>query len=334
MMKILKSKKGLMSVCSIMVAVALIAGSTFAWFTSSAAGPEGDFQAGTLKVVFEQPTNFVPVPDNNLGLQPGDYVTGVNVGNLPARPTDPTDPDYAAEMAAYEAALNAVPNVNWGHIKNEGTLPMLVKVNQNIKVTCNRNANGDVVANYVMPKAQNGVIFGLTIPLTTKNMLTYNDMSTGATGPDSYVFQFVNRANGEVYFLMDPGTDLQVDCVIDMKTNASDWYDLDASGNKIPVDADADGEQDVDAKGFPVWKITTPNPRLLDNRYQGCIIDASQNLSATQGLMLQAWKDLFNVTPEDLDFANDPTAPHGGFGTMSAPMSAAEFIYAYIAARS
>ncbi len=91
MMKVLKSKKGLMSAAAILIALAVISGATFAWFTGNAGNSNGGTVVGLLRVTSDGLDEFNNAINDPDGLPPqagDDFFSGdasiQNIGNLPA----------------------------------------------------------------------------------------------------------------------------------------------------------------------------------------------------------------------------------------------------------
>lgn len=217
MKKILKNKKSLLSLCTILMAMALIAGATFAWFTVNGTAGEGSFVSGNLKVDYKLDMPTDP-PDE--GFQPGDF----SLGEL-------------------------------GYIRNTGTLPLFLQIDAsviaNLKYEYGPNWNDDghrglvEVAPYVADPSL--VLFGLNIPLVNE----VGDMiNKGFINNESFVSRFfeVDPGTGMLvyvgndwpktfhwvlretpgdpdspvvanFFAMDPTAEVLVNTVVDWYTN-------------------------------------------------------------------------------------------------------------------
>ena len=273
-MKILKNKKALSSVAAILVALALIAGSTMAWFVIEGGGIVGGGTAGYLD--FEVKFNADPETVWEAG-DPG------SVWPMYA------DADTLATLYT-ETELNQM----FGWIENTGNLSILIKLGSVLQTKVfwdcpDRNLVRPVIANrvearggtgpsanmtanptgYVLPAEDNGVLGSLWFPPTPQNLeMAVNGMA-------------IYESNGDWYLFLDPGAWVHVALGLDWETNA-----------------------DHSVRDNPDPAISR---KYIDALYMGAQVSFAEDYGwlATQGNYTQAWVDefgidLFTMTAYDL----------------------------------
>lgn len=196
-MKILKNKKSLTSLATILIALAVIASSTYAWFVVVSKGPEGSVDVGTLNmktenvfndVVDAQPGNIYPA---DLG---AGYIKNTGSLNLVTSLSDvnPT-------ITRYLKVDNTKPNSDWK------TGPRLFGYIQN---------PDDMLADAGYAGVEGAVKVKIAIPPTADNIQALTVDNT------AFLYNDSSDYDGNWYLALTPGTKLDIAVVVDFKTNA------------------------------------------------------------------------------------------------------------------
>ncbi len=283
MMKVLKSKKGLMSVCAMLVAIALVAGSTYAWFVWKTPATTGDISMGLLKLEYKLPFTDV------VNCQPGDLVEAVDKGPWNYDQSgDPlgTDADGNPIME-YATDIYSDLRVKWGYLKNVGTLDAIVKIDSKLTGVDCFYAPGDTALEnkLTVPNAGDPTLFPyeLSLPKTTNNeSVIYDGNHTPAAGVFNTIIQMTDAA-GNAYFFIPA--------------------DLGAPAQDPKIDLDA--KIDMETKAA-----------LIDYTYNEAELKVSSSVEATQAMYDAAWMALWGIDASDLEFAFTGGNP-GGIGTSS-----------------
>lgn len=292
-MKILKNKKSLMSLCTILMAMTIIAGATFAWFTVSGSAGGGQFVSGNLKVEFDfkMPTDHPPE-----GYQAGDF---------------------------YESD-------DLGFVKNTGTLPLFLKINPQVTATLKYELDpaGTVDGNRglkLVPPYQPAnclVLMGINVPLVDDagNMINNGyinsvsmlgrlfdiDPITGMITPKDPANIGLLTFHWVLYETPhDPTTPI-----------VGQYFDM-VSGAEVNANAVLD------------WRT---NAATIDNTYEDAEFAYSLNLRGTQAAyddaIYAAFPELVDI--DDLDMADDglitASRAYNPFAGMSASEIRALFI--------
>ncbi|MCL2747356.1 MAG: hypothetical protein FWE59_01715 [Oscillospiraceae bacterium] len=302
-MKILKNKKCLASIASILVALALIAGSTMAWFVLRGDLGVEVIEVGYLDVVIEGLFGdyiFDKNDDDYSPAEPG-QILGPNwliandqdTGALFIRGLDDWD-DYDDGFENGSEDSSGI-TVQWGKIENTGNLDIILKLVTGMEVTRYwedpddafpseawlpynvpvDSVTGDYIMEYRLggvldevtagyPGVDGAVIGQLIVPPTINNL-----DALGATGEAAFW-----RDDNDVYYLrLKPGVYIDCIIVVDLLTNAV-------------YDVLNDQDPDVAAK-------------YLDNTYMECDVQVGFSFVATQGNQFNAWADVFGETIAD-----------------------------------
>ena len=205
-MKILKNKKTLASVAAILVALALIAGSTMAWFVLNGDIPDAKYTAGNLDLA------IVNIATPQKSDDDGNYTEWLQPGDL-------------------WGAVDGDGEV-FGTIENTGNLPIVIKLGSLVVTRqykddvfpstnpisqmtkeANPGVPGAVIARLLFPATElNQEMFSITLPEDPE------DIDPDANyGPFAYIG--VDKS-GSYYLFLAPGIKVDAALVIDMKTNA------------------------------------------------------------------------------------------------------------------
>jgi hypothetical protein len=192
----MKNKKTLASVLAILIALALIAGSTMAWFVVGGTGDTGAVKAGNIAFTAGLlPVNDPSATTSGFYLQNGFVVTYNSDTNLS---TDVLlQPGVNWPDAAYDLS-----DAQCG-IVNTGSLSEVIQIS-NVSLTTTL-ADGTV-----MGPGQSGVLCNLIVPPTQNNI----DLLDGGSA-------FISTVDGNTYVMLNPGQTLDAYIQIDMTTNAS-----------------------------------------------------------------------------------------------------------------
>jgi len=207
-MKVLKNKKALSSVAAILVALALIAGSTMAWFVVKQDVALGNVPVGALGYVAE-----------NLWVEPVDYLFQPGEVAGAERLFDNgvylDESDWAS--GTYDALIDEL-----GYIENNGTLNIIIQLGAAESANVMRiyedpNDEFPSTAQYTdlievapYPAVPGAVGMSLILADTPDTVAAF----TGDT-------EVLVDENGLFYLKMAPGDKIHAVLVVDLKTNAS-----------------------------------------------------------------------------------------------------------------
>ena len=289
-MKILKNKKCLASIAAILVALALVAGSTMAWFVLRGDLGIDTIDVGYLDLEFENVFGdyiFDTTDPNYKPAEPGELIGFsflINSDNtLKDDPADYVEEILDSQWGTPTGIFTSIEDFAWGKIWNRGNLSIVIQLNADTAVTRKYrdpdpnafpsvafrpgSAAADVSKQLVTLNPANpadvpyingvpgAVITKLVIPPTQNNVDVFTDAN---------VVLYQSDVTGYYYLVIDPGFCVDVAVIVDLKTNASTTV------------------------------LTGPTPRkYLDNTYMECQIDAGFNYVATQGMQTGAWADIF-----------------------------------------
>lgn len=286
-MNILKNKKSMASVCAILVALALIAGSTMAWFVIEGSTPSSRVTAGNLGLDVSSVSPFVMCDPNNpvigqysnSGVDPTDNTLYEYLGNgvweaFYAQPGDILTRDNGIfDPATNDLIVGRVPDGDYSVIENTGNLNIIAEL----------SLRGGVTRYWADPDAADP---GYKYSTKQRDELTYDAVGyPGAPGAVFYKLAFLDTQDNEdainagvmmsaigdkVYLLLPANTKVEVAVLLDLKTNA-------------------------------YYSVRDNTPAIyLDNTYFDCSIDFGIDYLATQSDMPDSWGDVFGI-----DFAND-----------------------------
>jgi len=193
---------------ALLAALALIAGSTFAWFVIRGDSLEGELEVGVLDYTID-----LKVDLNDIIFQPGDYFA-------PAELFDSYDQEWITDWLNLDADQEAA----LGSIKNTGNLNIIIKIGDGLEVTryfkdnladVHEKGMGRIDQMIADPAGYPGfpgaVLCQLAFPPTQKNI--------DAIVSDAVALFYVD-ASDDYYLALEVGAEVDVAFVIDLKTNA------------------------------------------------------------------------------------------------------------------
>lgn len=198
-MKILKNRKSLSSIAVILLALALIASSTYAWFVVGGGGADGSVDVGTLDMKTENV--FVDVQNAQPGdIYPGDLSNAGYIENTGTLNLVTSLGDSIPKVTRYYEVDTTKPNSDWK------TGPRLFGYTQNL---------GDMLTSAGYDGVDGAVLVKVAIPPTANNIQALTVDYTALLYNDSPDY------DGNWYLTLTPGTKLDIAVVVDLKTNAS-----------------------------------------------------------------------------------------------------------------
>jgi hypothetical protein len=267
-MKFLKNNKILASGIMMMIAIAMMASATYAWFVLEGKVGGDPLEAGRLGLDIK--LDIDEIDDDYL--QPGFFygIDGLTVEQLGR--TLPTNANGDVDFSGIN-----MDALNWGYIKNTGNLIMMIKLSMsgNLEVmrnfkysTTSTSINDDVIPSDPYAGVPGAITYNMIIPDTTANKQVF-------TEGDALMYSVTSEKNGvektDYYLMLYPNTKLDASTYIDMSTNAG--YNIKGSSN-----------------------AHVPNSLYLDNSYFGCDITPNLTLLATQLYAGRAMADVFGLT--------------------------------------
>ena len=289
-MKTLKNNKILASGMMLILAIAMMASASYAWFVLEGTTGNPDFAAGALGLdvdidVYDSDIYDLEYFDGPEKLQPGFYygideLTYMTLGTQLMLDKDgkfdlTLDDD---ENHMIDANKNDINDLHWGHIKNTGNLVTMVKlsldgtfevVRKNAYDKDSTSINDNVFPSADYAGVKGAVTYNMIIPNTENNKEMINNSDV-----QFYTYKRENAEtkdyDTEYYVLMYPNATLDVSTYIDMATNAG--YDVKGDSTKHD-----------------------PASLYLDNSYFGCKINANMKWIATQYNSGRAMADVFGI---------------------------------------
>jgi len=206
-MKILKNKKSWASIATILIALSMIVGSTFAWFIIRGNASAGNVEVGSINYDMDLGVDLTDLPP----LEAGMYFA-------PAELID----SYTQTWISDWSNLDANQKAALGYIKNTGNLPIMVKIGDGLNVTRYWKDGPDhepgmgrldqMIPDPGYPGVPGAILGQLIFPPTQKNI---NALSV------NFGAMIYSDDNGDYYLVLDVGAEVDAAFVLDLKKNAA-----------------------------------------------------------------------------------------------------------------